>query len=237
MKVLRCGKCQKQYILGWNDFIFNKILTVQKVCMLLGWEAWFHGYGVIPTRHIDLGRVVPRERALFRLFSLRTSWVEFTWVYSLVQCWNRGSLALSNGLSLSCTDQKLLLFSLKCFPSKDLTMMHFGLYSSQSSFCRECSLASFFCLNLSGTFVSELPLIVSQRSYREAGMWIYIYPGRMQNICFLKFMKKESFWSSALAMVPSQMSTISIWYDLIWIQISLKKKKIRVRFLILPTMH
>lgn len=42
-------------------------------------------------------------------------------------------------------------------------MMHFGLYSSQSSFCRECSLASFFCLNLSGTFVSELPHCVPEK--------------------------------------------------------------------------
>lgn len=134
-----------------------------------------------------------------------------SWIYmSVQQCWNRGSLALSNGLSLSCTDQKLLLFSLKCFPSKDLTMMHFGLYSSQSSFCRECSLASFFWLNLSGTFVSELPLIVSQRSYREAGRWIYIYPGRMRNSCFLKFMKKESFWCFLMLLWR--------WYQARWAQ-------------------
>lgn len=164
--------------------------------------AAFLCHGHTPTCHIDSGMAVTCACALifffsscqllFCFFSLRTSshWgVEFTGVYSLVQCRNRGSLARSNGLSLSCTDQKLLLFSLKCFPSKDLTRMHFGLYSIQSSFCTECSLASFFWLNLSGTFVSELSLIVSQRSYaldhRGAGWWIYICRERMRNICFL----------------------------------------------------
>lgn len=104
--------------------------------------------------------------------------VGFTGVCSLLQCRNKGSLAAhSNGLCLSCTDHKLLLFCLNCAPSKDLTRMHFGLYSIQSSFCTECSLAPRFWrwLNLNGTFVSELPLIVSQRSYsldlREAGRW------------------------------------------------------------------
>lgn len=51
-------------------------------------------------------------------------------------------------------------------------------------------------LNPNGTFVSELPLIVSQRSssldLREAGRWSRICHGRMRNVCFLTVMRNDS---------------------------------------------
>lgn len=156
--------------------------------------------------------------------------VGFTGVCSLLQCRNKGSLAApSNGLCLSCTDHKLLLFCLNCSPSKDLTRMHFGLYSIQSSFCPECSLAPRFNVDListgllSATCLSLCPreaaLLTSRKL--EGGIASVMEGWEISVFWKSSKMNKWLFWSLTSAVKPTQMKAISICYGLIQIQTSL----------------
>lgn len=111
-------------------------------------------------------------------------------------------LSSSNGVPLSCTDQKLLLFCLKCPPSRDLTRMHSGMYSIQSSFCTECPLPScsdtdLICMGL----VSGSPLFVSEGCHRlstwgrlEGGKGSVMESVRTRNMVSLYFV----CWTSDL---------------------------------------
>lgn len=166
-----------------------------------------------------------------------------------MQCRNKGSLAApSNGLCVSCTDHKLLLFCLNCSPSKDLTRMHFGLYSIQSSFCTDCSLAP--CVDvdlismglLSASCLSLCPREATLLTSRKLGGGIASVMERWEISVFWRSWKMTRwlFWPLASPIKPTEMKAISICYGLIQIQTSLTNDtliKVRVQFLKGPSAH
>lgn len=229
-----------QMLLGWDasffamDWFQHVIFTWEWLCTRLC-ELIFYLFIYLSSAHVSfffsVSTSLCRGVAFMGVYTSRNR-AEFTGVYSLMQ-WNKGSLAApSNGLCVSCTDHKLLLFCLNCSPSKDLTRMHFGSYSIQSSFCTECSLAPCFDVDI----ISVGLLSASCLSFwsREA---TFLTSGKLEGgIVFVM----EGWEISATVIKPAQMKAISVCYGLIQIQTSLTNDtliKVQVQFLKEPSAH